>query len=129
MRGPTSIVLATVMAAVSLQSPSAQEARIAAATATERFVGTLVLRRPQARNVRVAVHNWIIRGRQRLAALELPLKGTMVVQLRGGSLTTIIGAASQKRHEGEYWIVPPGATMGIQTDDDSAVIQTLVIAE
>jgi hypothetical protein len=75
------------------------------------------------------MHQWIIRGRQKIAALELPMRGTMIVHLRGGSLTTVIDGRRQERAEGEFWTVPAGSTLGIETEDDSAIIQTVILSD
>jgi hypothetical protein len=108
----------------------AQEApRVVPPKAVERFAGKILLREPQPHEISVSIHNWIIRGGQKIAALELPAKGTLLVQLRGGSLLTVIAGRRQQRKEGEFWTVPAGAAMGIETGDDSAIIQTTIISE
>ena len=117
-----------VMVIASVALVRAQEA-IAPFARTERFVGTLTLQKPQREDVRVGLYQWIVRGRQKIAALELPVQGTTIVQLRAGKLTTVIDGQRQQRREGEFWTVPAGAALGIETDDDSAIIQTLTLSE
>jgi hypothetical protein len=114
-------------AAVFLVTLQAQEARTPF-TRTERFVGDISLQRPRPQTVSVGIHQWIVRERQLIAALEMPARGTTVVQLRTGRLTTIINGERQSRNEGAFWTVPAGAAMGIVTGDDSAIIQTIVVA-
>jgi quercetin dioxygenase-like cupin family protein len=128
MSRSAAIIASAALAISSFGVAFAQE-RLAPYARTERFAGTLTLRRPQSREVNLVIHQWIIRSRQKIAALDLPMKGVVVVQLRGGSLVTIIGGERRKRTEGEFWTVPPGTTMGIETEDDSAIVQTVVVAE
>jgi quercetin dioxygenase-like cupin family protein len=95
----------------------------------EIFSGAVSLQRPQASKVNIAIHLWTIRGWQQHAALEVPGRGTLVVQLRAGSLTTVIGGRRQERKEGEFWTVPAGVTMGVETGQDTATLQTVLIGE
>jgi quercetin dioxygenase-like cupin family protein len=95
----------------------------------EVFAGIVSLQRPQVSKVNVAIHLWTIREGQRHDALELPGKGTLVVQLRAGTLTTIIGGRRQERKEGEFWTVPTGISMGVETGQDTAILQTVLITE
>lgn len=119
--------VAVFLPAVCLVTLQAQDTRTAF-TRTERFVGQLSLQRPSAQTVSVGIHQWIFRERQSIAALDMPARGTTVVQLRTGRLTTIINGERQSRTEGTFWTVPAGATMGVETGDDSAIIQTIVVA-
>jgi quercetin dioxygenase-like cupin family protein len=77
--------------------------------------------------VRVEVRNWSIAGGTRLEDLPLRSAGLLIVQLRGGELTTIIGDEKRERREGEYWTVPSGMAMGLVTTDDAAIIQIVVV--
>lgn len=95
----------------------------------EIFSGTLTLQRPQVSGVKVAVHLWTVQGGQKHAALEIPGKGMMVVQVRAGTLTTIIGGKRQERKEGEFMTVPSGVPIGVETGNDTAVLQTVLIEE
>jgi hypothetical protein len=99
----------------------------------ERFNGTTKFRvrnqqgQEQLVEVQVSIHNWIINGGQKIAALPFPAQGYLITQLRGGKLTTIINGQRQSRREDEFWTVPSEKLMGLETDNDSAVIQTVVI--
>jgi quercetin dioxygenase-like cupin family protein len=99
----------------------------------ERFDGTLRFRaqpgEARAPEAGVRVDNWIIDGRQKIDRFPLPAQGFVIVQLRGGTLTTTIDGKRERRREGAFWTVPPGATMAVETGDDSAVIQTVIIVE
>jgi hypothetical protein len=109
---------------------SAQEAGEPAVRlkALERFQGQTRVRTERGDElVRVDIHNWMIGGGMKLDELPLPTKGLMIVQLRGGELATVIRGRREERREGEFWTVLPGVPMGIETGDDSATIQTVVI--
>lgn len=96
----------------------------------ERFSGETTIRTADGdRNVRVDVRNWIIGSGMRIDELPLPFRGLMVVQLRGGELTTVIDDERQERLEGEIWTVPAGVAMRLETEDDSAIVQTVVVGE
>jgi hypothetical protein len=81
----------------------------------------------QSRTVRVDIRLWDIAGGQRLNALELPFRGLVIAELRGGSITTVIGGRRVERRAGEIWSVPAGTTMQLETGDDSATLQVTVI--
>lgn len=76
----------------------------------------------------VRIQNVAIVGGQKLDSIGLRSNGIVIVQLRGGELTTIIDGKRQERKEGEFWTVPAGAKMSIETDDDTATIQTIEIS-
>lgn len=78
---------------------------------------------------RVDIRVWSIAGHQRLAGLRLPFRGLTIVELRAGDLTTVIDGRRVERREGEIWSVPAGSAMQLQTDDDTAVVQTTLISE
>ena len=46
----------------------------------------------------------------------------MVVELRGGTVVTIIGGKRVKRRPAEFWTVPAASSMALETEDDSAAI-------
>jgi len=77
-------------------------------------------------NFRFIIKNWMIDGGQTIE--EFPERGFLVMQLRGGELTTIIDGEEQERGEDDFWTVPEGATLVMVTGDDSAVIQTVAIS-
>ncbi len=94
----------------------------------ERFAGEVVVgEAPALKTVRVVVQQWSIGGGLELEELPLEAHGLLVAQLRGGELTTLIGGERVERREGEFWTVPPGAKMGLATEDDTAVLRLAVI--
>jgi quercetin dioxygenase-like cupin family protein len=91
----------------------------------DQFAGVARLR--SGDSVRVAVRTWSIAGGQRIPALELPFRGLVVAELRAGSAVTVIDGRRTLRREGELWVVPAGTAMGVETDDDTAVVQVTVV--
>ena len=77
--------------------------------------------------VRVEVNHWIIGGNTRVEKLPLPQDGTVVAQVRGGELTAIIAGRREPRKEGAIFTVPRGAALGVETEDDSAILETVVV--
>ena len=95
----------------------------------DRFEGTVELRPREgtARRVRVVMRNWIIDNRRQIS--RFPEEGFLIVQLRAGKLTTTIEGKRAERTEDEFWTVPAGSVMSIETGNDSAIIQTVAIRE
>ena|ERR1700730_3140522 len=73
--------------------------------------------------VALGIRDWIIPNRQRI--VNFPEKELLVIQVRAGSLTTIIGDKRQQRGPDEFWTVPAGMTMGIETGQDSVILQVV----
>jgi len=114
------------------QTPPAQPARgaTAAVAVRQQFQGAAEMRiNNRAQPVRVDIRLWSLANSQRLAALELPFRGLVIVVLRAGSVTTTIGGRRVGRREGEIWSVPSGSAMQLETGDNMATLQTTVIAD
>lgn len=105
----------------------AQNRRDSALQKFERFSGTVNTK--AAAGVRVNVFNQVIGERQSRKALSTPFTGLMIVQLRGGDLSTVIDGATQKRTEGEFWTVAAHQSMQLLTEDNAASIQVILIQE
>jgi quercetin dioxygenase-like cupin family protein len=82
----------------------------------------------ELRDTQVRIQNVAIVGGQKLESLGLRSNSLTIVQLRGGKLITVINGKRQERQEGEFWTVPAGATMSVETEDDTATIQTIEIS-
>lgn len=95
----------------------------------ERFDGRVTLRMKDGRmrQLSVVIRNWIIDSRQQIP--RFPEEGFMIVQLRGGQLATVIDGKRQERREGEFWTVPVGSSMSVETGNDSATLQTMVVRD
>jgi len=98
----------------------------------ERFNGLTTLRSPDAavkaaQNVQVTLRNWIIPNRQRVDRLQE--NGFLVVQVRSGEdLTTVINGERRQRKVEEFFTVPAGTTLSVETGNDSAILQILSIS-
>jgi len=73
---------------------------------------------------RVTVRQIIIDPMQRGL---LPTTGETLVELKAGDLTTVIGGQRRERTEGEFWTVPAGTRMVVETEDDAAIIETTAV--
>lgn len=93
------------------------------------FEGQTMAREGGRASARVDIRVWSVRGRQRVAALKFPFRGVTIVELRAGQVTTIIDGRRVERREGEIWSVPAGGVMQLETDDDTAVLQTTLIGQ
>jgi quercetin dioxygenase-like cupin family protein len=83
----------------------------------------------ELRDVDVKIQNVAIVGGQKLESFGLRSDAIRIVQLRGGELITIIGGKRQERQEGEFWTVPAGVSMAVETQDDTASIQVFEISK
>ena len=121
------VCIITLLLALSLAQEPGNQSEL---RPTERFNGTtsIRLRSGERAQVRISIHNWIIHGGQKNRALPFPAQGFVIAQLRAGEATTIINGQRQQRREGEFWTVASERMMAIETEDDSAIIQTIVIA-
>ncbi len=108
----------------------AQEARILPPEVRprQRFAGELSIRTAEGpRPVRVEIYDWSISGGQEIDDLPLETRGFMIMQLRAGEVTTILDGERRERIEDEVWTVREGASLTLVTEDDTAVLQTIVI--
>lgn len=118
-----SVVLAPT--AVSQETPK----KIPGVDVFEVFEGRITLQTPtgQQRTLRVSLRNWIVADRT--AIKRFPAKGTVVLELRGGELKTVTDGKTREYSEGAFLLKRAGTALSIETDDDSAVFQTLAIQE
>lgn len=95
----------------------------------ERFNGTIALRTRdgQVRRLRVVIRNWIIDRGQVIS--RFPESGFLIVQLRAGEVVTVIDGQRQERLEDEFWTVPAGSAMAVETRKESAILQTTVVTD
>ena len=94
----------------------------------ERFDGPVTVRAGSGgtRAVRVRIRTWGIPNRQRVV---LPEQGYVVVRLMAGDLTTVSGEARQQRKEGDFWTVPAGQQLMLETGRDTVTLSVLSISE
>jgi hypothetical protein len=95
----------------------------------ERFDGTIALRTRdgQVRRLRVVIRNWIVDRGQVIS--PFPESGFLIVQLRAGEVVTVIDGQRQERLEDEFWTVPAGSAMAVETRKESAILQTTVVTD
>lgn len=92
----------------------------------ERFHGSVRL---AGKDVRVAIDTWLVPNGATIENLPLPLRGNTVMELRGGSVVTVIDGNRVKRTAGDFWTVPAAAPVRLETENDSAALQSTVVAE
>jgi hypothetical protein len=102
-------------------------------TRTDRFDGRVIVRGSQQRpstagpsEIQIALRNWIIPNGQRIE--RFPEPGFLLVQVRSGEdLVTVIDGQRQLRQVDEFFVVPAGSSMSVETGNDTVIIQTLAI--
>jgi hypothetical protein len=98
----------------------------------DRFAGRTSLRNARLlaagqAEIQTTLRNWTIPNRQRIE--RFPEQGFLIVQVRSGEdMSTVIDGQRQKRTVDEFFTVPSGSTMSIETGNDSVVLQTFSIA-
>jgi hypothetical protein len=58
---------------------------------------------------------------------DVPTPADMVMELRGGAVTTTINGQSQERTEGDFWSVGKGSHLDIENKGQVAVIRALYV--
>ncbi len=93
------------------------------------FDGNFSLRATDKRSgqPKVVVRLWTIHERQRIA--QFPEKGFLIMQCVAGELTTVINGQRQQRSTDEFWVVPKGATVSLETDKDTAILKTWSVVD
>lgn len=117
--------LAGLFLVLSLTAPRAQT-RSPDIQRIERFRGSVRL---AGKDVRVAIDTWLVPSDTTIEKLALPLQGNTVMELRGGTVFTSIDGARLKRSAGDFWTVPPTTPVRLETENDSAALQSTVVAE
>jgi len=92
-----------------------------------RFDGTVTIKNADgsSRQLKVKIQDWIIDGG--LTIRRFPVRGFAVVQLVAGPVVTNIKGQRTERQEEEFWTLPTGAVMSVETGNDSAVLQTVTV--
>ena len=95
----------------------------------ERFAGTAKMRTKDGtpKVLHVTIHNWIIPNDTKVD--PLPEEGYLIIQLRAGELVTVINGKREKRKTDEFWSVPAGSKMTLETERDSAIVQIVAIRD
>jgi hypothetical protein len=97
----------------------------------ERFDGRTALKNPRLlaagqAEIQMTLRNWSIPNRQRIE--RFPEQGFLIVQVRSGEdMYTVIDGQRQKRTVEEFFTVPSGSNLSIETGNDTVVLQTMAI--
>ena len=102
---------------------------------SDRFSGTVVVQSKAgaARPLQITLRNWTLRGGQRRGGGQadglqtFPARGFLMIHLLAGRLRTVINGMNQDWKEGDVWTLPANATMTVEVQGETAVIQTLSI--
>lgn len=92
-----------------------------------RFEQPLTLRTTDAaaQPVQVSLRDWTIENRQ---TATLPAGGMLVVQVRaGGRIVTTIGGTRAEHKDDDFFVVPAGSGLSVQTADDTCVLTILEV--
>jgi len=81
----------------------------------------------EVRRVSLRMRNWIIPNRQRIE--KFPEAGLLVVQVRAGYVYTVVAGKRHLRGTDQFFTVPAGATMAVETADDSAILQVVSLSD
>jgi hypothetical protein len=84
---------------------------------------------------RIDVRLWSIPERQQLRSLQIegfdttPGKALVIYNLRAGELTTVINGKRIARRIGEFWTLRAGETQTLETGNDTAVVETILVEQ
>ena len=89
----------------------------------ERLSAPLPARRnPALAGARVVFRHWNIANDQRV---EIPHEGFLLVHVHSGDVMVTAGGTRTERHGDEFFTVPPGVPLIVETSRDSVVLRTL----
>jgi hypothetical protein len=97
----------------------------------ERLDGRTALKNPRLlaagqAEIQMTLRNWTIPNRQRIE--RFPEQGFLIVQVRSGEdVYTVIDGQRQKRTVEEFFTVPSGSNLSIETGNDTVVLQTMAV--
>lgn len=94
---------------------------------TTRFDGLVTVRGAAGRTktIHVVIRDWFIPKAHVIS--RFPESGPVLVELVGGSVSTIIGQQRQTRRPSEFWMVAQGTSMAIEAGVRAAALQTVAI--
>jgi hypothetical protein len=84
---------------------------------------------------RVDIRLWSIPEQQQLRSLEIagldmtPGKSLVIYNLRAGELTTVINGKRIARKVGDFWTLRAGESQTLETGNDTAVVETIVVEQ
>lgn len=108
--------------------PNAQEPLRKYPTPQVRFEGAVQVGAADARHaVQSEMRTWILPPGLKAERLPLPDDATVIIELHGGNLETLIGDSREQRKPGAIWLVQPGEAITIRTENDSVTLTTLAL--
>jgi len=106
----------------------AQQAEALRATETRtRLEQSLSVRTQDAaaQPLRVNLRDWVVRNRQ---TARLTAAGMLLMHVRaGGPVSVTVNGTRTERKDGEFFVVPPGATVVVETGNDTCVFTILEV--
>jgi gentisate 1,2-dioxygenase len=122
------LLLALALDLAALRQPPAGAAQPQPGTDTRvRFEQSLTLRTAEAaaQPVQVSLRDWVIENGQ---TATLPARGMLVVHVRaGGRIVTTIAGARAEHKDDDFFVVPAGSGLSVQTADDTCVLTILEV--
>jgi quercetin dioxygenase-like cupin family protein len=94
----------------------------------ELFTGaaTLMGKQRRSREVRAAMVRWLVPPRQRIA--EFPEHAFLLIQMRGGTVTTVIDGKEERHVTGDFWVVRAGAKMSVECFGEAATFDVMTLS-
>jgi len=107
--------------------PPQQPEGLRATETRVRFEQSLSIRTREAaaQPVRVSLRDWVVRNGQRAS---LTAGGMLIVHLHGGGpVFASVDGVRTERKDDEFFVVPPGATLLVETGNDTCVFTVLEV--
>ena len=92
-----------------------------------RYEQPLTLRTAEAaaQPLQVSLRDWVIENRQ---TATLPARGMLVVHVRaGGPIVTTVGGNRADHKDDDFFVVPAGSELSVQTGNDTCVLTILEV--
>ncbi len=84
---------------------------------------SILTREAAAQPVRVSLRDWVVRNRQKAS---LTAGGMLIMHVRGGApVVTSVDGVRTERKDDEFFVVAPGATLLVETGNDTCVFTVL----
>jgi hypothetical protein len=119
------LLIAIALAAASPQQPA--EALPPQPEVRPRFEQSLTTRGADnaTQSVKVSLRDWTVRDNQKVA---IKTTGALLIQVRaGGPINVSVGTQRSERKESEFFSVPAGAALTIETGNDTVVLTVLEV--
>ncbi len=123
IRVPLLIALGLVSSAITAWSQQRPAANPNMETRDKYQGSATVLKSGKPVPVRGAIQQITVQGHQHVA--ELPARGFLLLQLRGGKITAVINGKEEKHVAGDFWVVPANAKMSFDATGETATIEVV----